>query len=166
MLSSERFPKVFVFALIALLACTEESQVPEDALWYDVNVTGVDTTCALTEEQMSAGYTDAFVYAVALDGSSATLYIEDQVFASGTVSGCNLDYQTVTIGEERPEGNLKWQIYGSAKIDGSAGSDACVEGDDAWLGTEYFEIVESEDEAIEVGCTYNMETTGTLTTAP
>lgn len=151
--------------LLALLACHPGTSVPEDAIWYAIDVAAESTTCALSEAEMAEGYAESFEYAVAYDGSSATLYIDDNVFASGNVSGCNLAYQTVTVGQERDAGNLKWQIYGEARVNAASGG-GCTENGGDWEGTEYFEIVESEDPAIEVGCTYNMTTTGSLTTAP
>lgn len=151
--------------LLLLFACAAGTSVPEDAIWFDISVNAESTTCALSDSEMNEGYSESFQYAVAYDGSAATLYIDDNVFASGTQSGCNLSYQTVEVGQERASGNVKWMIFGEAKVDGSA-SGSCVEGEAAWEGTEYFEITESEDEAIEVGCTYDMVVTGTLTTAP
>jgi hypothetical protein len=151
--------------LFLLAACQSGTSVPEDAIWYAVDVEAVSTTCGLSDAEMSEGYAESFTYAVSFDGSSATLYIDDNIFASGTISGCSLVYQTVTVGQERETGDLKWQIFGESRVNAASGG-ACTDNGGDWQGTEYFEIVESEDEAIEVGCTYDMTTSGSLTTAP
>jgi hypothetical protein len=104
-------------------------------------------------------YAEDFTYALSFDASSATIYIGEDVFASGSISGCDLTYQTVVIGQDtEDDGNVKWQLFGTAAVDPVDGD--CAEGDADWLGTEYFEIVSSEDDTLEPGCQYNMETTG------
>ncbi|MDP2311121.1 MAG: hypothetical protein Q8P18_34190 [Pseudomonadota bacterium] len=151
--------------VLSLLACSN-SQVPEDAIFYNVTVTaGNIDDDALVDEchpEATEGSVEEFVYAVAFEGSAATLYIGEDVFALGTITGCDLTYSTVTIGEEtEQDGVVKWQLFGTAAID-SIADGACVEGDGSWAGSEYFEIVNSEDETLEPGCQYEMRTEGTL----
>lgn len=155
-----------MLTLFSFIACATGSSVPEDAIWYAVDVvaTGVDDSCGLSQEQKDAGYADSYLYAVAFDGSSATIYIDDNVFASGTISGCNLTYETVEFGQERDTGDVKWILHGEAKVDGASGGSCVDEGD--WAGTEWFEITDSEDDNVQVGCEYDMATTGALSSAP
>jgi hypothetical protein len=145
-------------ALIALLFACQESRVPEGALMYSITVTGLEDTC---HPDASTGSVEDFTYSVALDASESTIYIDDQVFAVGQVSGCTIEYNTVVIGEETEgDGEVRWQLFGTADFD--PGDDACVEGDKDWDGTETFEIVSSEDDVLEEGCTYTATTSGSF----
>lgn len=145
--------------LLSLLACIENSKVPVGALLYRIAVEGVGPdTC---HPGSTEGWGESYDYAVFFDASSADVYVDGEPFASGTVSQCVLTYQTVTILEERSAGNLKWQLTGQARLD--AGDDGCVEGENDFEGTETFEIVDSDDDNIEIGCTYPTSTAGTYT---
>ncbi|MDP2312356.1 MAG: hypothetical protein Q8P41_05585 [Pseudomonadota bacterium] len=149
--------------VLSLLACSN-SKVPEDAIFYDVTVTAENNDDdALVDEchpEASEGYQESFLYAVAYDGSKATIYIGNDVFALGTVSGCDLTYSTVIIGEEtEADGPVKWQLTGTASIDPTEG-DACVDGDGDWDGFETFEIISTENETLEPGCEYETKTLG------
>ncbi len=144
--------------VLSLLAC-EQSRVPEDAIYFEVEVTGNIDEC---HPEAEGGYRETFTYALAFDASSATIYIGEDVFAVGTIVGCDLEYHTVVIGEDtEADGAVKWQLYGSASVDPSPG-DACVEGEAEWEGTEFFEIVSSEDETLVPGCQYSMTASGNL----
>lgn len=142
--------------LLFLLACAEESKVPEGAVFYEITVEAKSDSC---HPDSTEGYKDTFSYAIVYDGSSVDIWIDDTVFASGTASGCDLTYQTVVTQEETEgDGMVKWQLFGQAAFD--AGDDACVASENDWEGTEYFEIVSSDDETLEPGCDYEMTTTG------
>jgi hypothetical protein len=157
-----------VLLVLSLLACSN-SKVPDDAIFYDVTVTtaidedgGRPGTSDECHPDATEGYEDNFTYAVAFDGSKATIYIGEDVFAIGTITGCDLTYSTVVIGSETEnDGPVKWQLTGTASVDPSEG-DACVEGERDWEGSEYFEIVASEEETLEVGCQYGLNTFGGL----
>ena len=147
--------------LVQLFACAP-SPIPEDALHYNVKVTATADECHPDSTQ---GYSETFEYIVAFDGSDTTIYIGEEVFAVGQITGCDLTYQTVVLpGENDTDGAFKWQLFGTASVDPTEG-DACVEGENDWEGTEYFEIVSSEDEQIEVGCQYTMDSVGGLVAA-
>jgi hypothetical protein len=151
--------------LIALLACTE-SRIPEGALFYDVTVTTADVdddnvVDSCHPDAQVAIVTENYRYAVFFDAERAEVYVGEELFAVGSIGGCRLQYQTVVVGEESDaDGDVKWQLFGSAALD--PGDDACVEGDGDWLGSEVFEIVSSENDTLSPGCTYEMETTGTF----
>lgn len=147
-----------MLSLVLIVACAE-SKVPDDAVFYNVEVTAVSNDC---HPDNTEGYKDTFEYAVAFDASSATIYIGESAFAAGTITGCDLTYQTVVFGEDRGGGEIKYQLFGQAAVE-STDSNGCVEDPDAeWQGTEYYEIVNSADESVQKGCTYNMTTLGTL----
>jgi hypothetical protein len=158
-----------VLLALALFGCNE-SKIPEDAIFFDVTVTnappeghtGPSGDECHPELEEIPGYQETFTYALALEGSSATIYVGESVFASGTITGCDLTYSTVVIGEETDaDGPIKWQLHGQASVDPAEG-DACVDGDSDWDGTEYFEVVNSEEETLELGCKYYMFTSGGL----
>lgn len=158
-----------------LTACIDNSKVPDEALVYTVEVTGTVDTCH-TDGALDDGWQETFEYAVAFDASSADLYMDGQPFAAGTLSGCNLTYQSVVIGDdertvENDDGTvvaapIKWQLTGTSKIETDASGDACVDGDTEWAGTETITVISAEDDEadeskrVEPGCTYSMDTVG------
>ena len=145
--------------LLSLLACIDNSKVPDGAMAYTVEVTGIGPdTCHPGNE---TGWQETFEYALAFDGSAVDLYMDGEPFAAGTRSGCNLTYQSVVIGDDdRVGGPIKWQLTGVARTEDDASGDACVDGDGEWEGTETITVISSEDDAIEPGCTYPMSTIG------
>lgn len=158
MLSSatEALP-VLVLAIL-LAGCFDNSKVPPDSLLYDVTVTGIGPDEC--HPGNTDGWTDNFQYAISFNASSADVYVDGEPFATGTVSGCVLTYQTVVLLAERSAGNLNWFITGQALID--PGDNACVEDETLdFDGTETIEIADSADEAIEPGCTYPTSVQGT-----
>ena len=134
--------------LVLLLAACSESKIPEGSRHFAVEVAAE-----------TGGYKETFDYYVDFDATSATLYIGEAAFARGTLSGCDFTYQSVVFGQTRAAGDIKWQLYGQATIEWADG-DPCVDGDDYWTGTEYAEIVASDDPEIVVGDEYQMLTTG------
>lgn len=152
--------------LVLGAACSPEA-VPPD-LTYTVDVfTRVDnneivSTC-ITEGET---YNQTFTYELYFEGSNLELKVgsgdqEPESFASGTRSGCDLVYESAIWLEERSGGDLRWQLLGAALNEGASGGCDLSEGLD-WEGTEVIEVVESEDESVPVGCTYELETEGTL----
>lgn len=143
---------------LLLVGCFDNSKIPADALLYDITVTGVGPDEC--HPGNTDGYQETFEYAIAFNASSADVYVDGEPFATGTVSGCVLTYQTVVLLSERASGNLNWFITGQALID--PGDNACVE-DEAldYQGTETIEVADSADDNVEVGCTYPMSVEGT-----
>jgi hypothetical protein len=151
--------------ILSLVAC-QESRVPEDAVYYDVQVTAADIDgdglADSCHPDNTEGYQEAFTYALAFDENSATIYIGEQVYAVGTIMGCDLTYQTVVIGEDtQNDGYVHWQLTGQAQVD-QPGQDQCTSDDPDldWVGTEYFEIISTDDDTLEPGCTYESTTAG------
>jgi len=67
------------------------------------------------------------------------------------------------IGERRGENGefwVKWQLVGAAVLRQGGASCELTEGVD-WEGTEVFEVVETDDPSLVLGCTYTMSVVGT-----
>jgi hypothetical protein len=144
-----------------LLACIEEPGPPSGSFDWDLTITGIEDLCHPTEP---IGSQDDYVYSLLFDGSLTTIYIGADTFAQGIMSGCSLEYDTPIVGERRgQDGELwvKWQITGEAVLRLGGGSCDLPEGVD-WDGTETFEIVETDDPSLLVGCTYTMSVQGTF----
>jgi len=171
----------------ALIACGDKDELDPDSYHWDVRVTGVENTC--TEDQ--DGYSEDFVYSLDFTGSLTKLKIGYDGFATGTLKGCELEYESQVVGEpDRAGGAVQWVLSGNAVQ--RTGGDICdmedkVEemrndaeiADDVWgefrdkylmsnepadidwVGIETFEIVGSENESVEVGCSYTSFVAGT-----
>jgi hypothetical protein len=141
--------------LTTLFGC--EPELPGS--FWDVSVVGAEDTCH-EPPQDYAGEQD-FEYRVEFEGSNVTLSIGEDAFATGGISGCDINYRSV-VWTDQPNGlDVRWQLVGDGTF--RPGGDACNldEGLD-WLGTETFEIIGSEDPDVEVGCTYSLQMQGTF----
>lgn len=144
---------------LCLLACEEEG-LPPDSFNWEVTITGIEDLCNPQDPQ---GYQETVTYSLFFDGSLTTIHIGQDSFAAGIMSGCSLEYDTPTVGERRGENEefwVKWQLTGEAVL--RQGGSACdlTEGVD-WEGIEVFEVVETDDPSLMVGCTYTMSVQGT-----
>jgi hypothetical protein len=146
---------------VGLGACKVDSTVDYDAQ-YKVTVKSLLTgDGALTTDCIDQGreFNQTFTYQLVFTEADVSIDIDGEGFATGTRSGCLLNYQSAVWLEEGSSGDLRWQITGSATYEGA--TDGCDLPDDTdWDGTETVEIVESEDEDIASGCTYELETEG------
>jgi hypothetical protein len=109
------------------------------------------------------GYSDSFEYRVLIDGNDATIAIGEDIFAVGTLDGCNLSYTSLVwssyLDEAGVQKEVKWQIEGAASVN-VGGAGGCVDQGD-WEGTESFSILSSQHTAISPGCLYELAVTGT-----
>ena len=139
--------------LISLLGCkaTEEP----DGVW-SVTVTGTETNCISD----TSGYLESFNYALFFDGTQTEVYIEDDLFATGQLRGCYLEYRSAVYLEEALDGAFRWGISGTADVQGLGGGCDLPEDLD-WSGTETLTVEESDNPNIEEGCTYTMAVEGT-----
>ncbi len=167
-----------MLVLIALMGCEPEGLDPDSSHW-DVTVTAFENTC--TDSQQ--GYQEDFTYSLDYEGSLVKLKIGYDSFASGTLSGCQLEYESQVIGEpDRPGGAIQWVLSGDAVVTTDASVCQMEEnvgeymdrydldwetygnGNAAdavsWVGVEKFSVVASDDESIAVGCTYSMVVAG------
>jgi hypothetical protein len=126
--------------------------------YWNVEQSMVEDLCNPTPIPADGSYE----YRVIYDVQDITLAIGEDEFAHGTVSGCNLQYQTVVWPEDREEYKIAWQMSGSAVVTKGGGDGCSVEGGGDWAGTEVFTIVTSEDPELSPGCTYTVEMTGTF----
>ena len=138
-------------SLLLLVAC-ETSNIPPESAQFSVTVSA---------DPAEGTYSETFVYFMSFDASSALIYIGEDAFARGTLSGCELSYQSVVVGQDTDGGSVKWQLNGRATVE-TADGDPCVDGEDDWAGTEWFYIVSSEDEAIPDTNEYQLFTHGTF----
>ena len=168
-----------MLALLALPGCEPEGLDPNSSHW-NVTITAFENTCSESEE----GYQKDFTYSLDYQGSLVKLKIGYDAFASGTLTGCQLEYESQVIGEpDRPGGALQWVLAGDAVVTTDASVCQMQENVEdymadygldwetyggghatdevTWVGVERFEIVASEDESIELGCTYSMVVAGT-----
>jgi hypothetical protein len=145
-----------LFAIIFSSGCAEE---PIDGFIWEIDLVGTIDGC----NNPVVGYQTTSDYRLSFEGSDVSLAIGADEFANGTISGCQVAYQTVVWGEDREINGepheIKWQITGEAIF--RQGGDTCnlPVGTD-WIGTETSTIVDSTTPSLEVGCTYIVETTG------
>lgn len=118
----------------------------EPGHYFDVAVNTDRDEC----NEPDVSYKEAFRYRLALDGSSATIFIDGAPFAAGVLSGCDLVYDSILYTDERETGTVRWKVAGSAVVDIGNGCDAGA----GWVGEERIDITESEDPEIERGCSF------------
>ena len=98
------------------------------------------------------GSKETFTYELFFDGDSVAIEIDGQPFASGTVLGCELEYESPTWREETPEGEVLWSV--SSRYVQADGASVCpIPGQFQFLGVEDYVVVESENEAYPQGRT-------------
>ena len=148
-------------ALVALAGCAADPAVPD--LTYEVTVESTVVDGALATDCVSSGavYTGTFDYGVFTDAELVEITVDDESFALGSRSGCSLSYTSAIWLEERASGDVRWLLRGQADYEGSAGGCSLADGLD-WQGTETIEVIDSEDEAVAIGCTYQLSTSGKL----
>jgi len=139
--------------LLALAGC--EGEALEGFVWRVTALATVDTCHA---EGEGVPYEESFDYRLVFDGSYVELALGPDTFATGTISGCDIEYETVVWGQSVDGVSVRWQLFGEALF--RQGGSACnLDGVD-WEGTETFEIVSSEHPDIEPGCQYVLELEG------
>ena len=125
---------------------------------WNMTLNGSENNCT----GAPANYGEKLEYRVKIDGQDAVLAVGPDEFATGTLNGCNLVYETVVWGEMIGDFEVRWRLSGSATINTGGGSCTPDNGTD-WDGTEWFEVVNSEDPAISPGCEYEIKTSGKYT---
>ena len=148
--------------LIAFLACKEKPQ--PDNIWK-VTVTGLGSVSGLGPEcvdpEATEGYQETFEYSLFYTGSFVEIKIGEDVFATGQQRGCFVEYESAVYLEDADTNPLRWRISGRADVQQAAGSCDLSEDYD-WEGTEVLTVIDSENEAIEANCVYEMSVTGYL----
>ena len=142
--------------MLALLGTAGCGSADLSGHYWDVTLSGSVNECT-----DGANYNERLDYRVVYNGNDVTLYIGEDLFATGRTEGCGISYQSIVWGETRDGYDVKWQIFGAANVEqGGAG---CVDGALDWSGTETFQITFSEHPDISAGCTYTLDVTGTYT---
>ncbi len=145
-----------LFAVCALAGCGEE-ELPGE--YFQVDLTGVENTCT----GGGSNYSDSLEYRVELENQAVKLSIGDDLWAQGQADGCLITYSSI-VWEDDIDGHIvRWQIFGSARINQGGGS-GCVEESD-WEGEESFVVLSTDHPDIQPGCTYDIATSGTWTGA-
>ena len=146
------FSTVLLSGVVINSGCSSTAQSGQ--VWQVTALAGEDLS-----NDPTVPYQETFDYRVQFDGPSATIFIDDGTFAAGVVSGCDIVYETVVWSEKRDEGSIRWQLSGSASI--YTGGESClIDGSKDWVGTEVVQVVYSDIEGIDAGCTYTMELEG------
>lgn len=139
--------------LLGAVGCSE-STLPGH--YWDVSLVGSVDTC----NEPTVPYADEFSYRLTFDGGNVDLSMGEDLFASGFLPGtCELNYESVIWSEQRGVHEVKWMLRGEATI--RLGGDACgLEAGLDWVGTETFEIMDSEDPDLSIGCEYQLSAEG------
>ena len=96
--------------------------------------------------------TETFSYELFFDGDSVAIEIEGQPFASGTVLGCELEYESPTWLATTPNGDVQWSVTSQfVKADGAS---VCpIPGQFNFLGVEEYTVIESANVKYPIGRT-------------
>lgn len=141
-----------VMAWFVMVGCGEGSVAGH---LFQVDLTGVADECHEPDESVGETYD----YVLVLRGASAEVYIDDTLFANGSLVGCDLTYQSPLYTETREDGSsVRWSVTGDAVVE--VGGVTCEGAGDGWAGNETINIVESTDPAVPRGCTYTSTASG------
>ena len=107
------------------------------------------------------GWAESFLYKLSFEGAAVSLSIDDEQFATGAISGCQIVYNSVVWVEPRDGFEIRWQLSGDAFYRQGAGCENHLADNQDWLGTETFTIVNSEHPDYPVGCEMVLDVQGT-----
>lgn len=104
---------------------------------------------------------EVYKYELYLDGSLANIRIDGEQFASGTVDGCLLSYETPVLLESGSAGSIQWSVKSTDTLfQGDASCSALSESSYDWVGYETITIESSDDDDFVSGCTYSVAVVG------
>jgi len=124
--------------------------------YFDVALKGADNSCT----GGGATYSDRLTYRVVFSGNNVSVAIEDDVWATGIVDGCRLDYTSLLWATVRDGAEIQWKITGTARVDAEGGMTCLEEPATDWVGTETFIVTGSAHPDVSPGCTYTVDTGG------
>lgn len=101
-----------------------------------------------------------FVIEYTAGSSNISLFVGEEQFATGTLRGCDIEYESVVWSTSTQGYEYKWKLHGQATIRQGGTSCDLPDGVD-WQGTEDFEIVSTTNEDVVPGCTYSLTEEGT-----
>lgn len=150
------FFRTFLLGALMLSSCKNDD--PPRYVW-DIELHDATDTC--NDPPVLYDGRSTFRYEIAFDQSDVTVYIDDQPFATGNISGCDILYESTIWGEERDGYAIRWQLSGEAVY--RQGGTACeLSNGTDWDGLETFTLVSSDHPDIPAGCTYSLQTTGSF----
>jgi len=149
---------LLVFVAGACFGGCKQPPLPGD--YFKVELRGEENLCTGN----GADYSQSFEYRAEVDANDLSLAIDDSVWATGTIDGCDLSYQSLAWSDYRKDsqGNeleIQWVIQGTAKVNLSGPGEGCVENGD-WEGQEVFLITQSAHPDVPAGCTYTIDVAG------
>ncbi len=123
--------------LLGASACDETGLDPEAYHW-EMHLLGAEDTC---HEEAQSFRDSSMIYSVSYASSDATLALNRNTFARGTISGCSLKYESPVFKQEGPgndeENYVQWLLEGSA--DQQQGGSGCgIEAEAYELLADYF----------------------------
>lgn len=139
-------------ALVLLAACAGE-ELPGDT--YSVDLTGIENSCTASGAQ----YQETLDYRLEVSNQEVSLSIGEDLWAQGTADGCLITYSSIVWEDEVDGYAVRWQIFGSARVNEGGGGGCVEEGD--WQGEESFVVLGTDHPDISPGCTYDIATSGT-----
>jgi len=142
--------------MCAVFGCTE-AELPGE--YFRIQASGDVNECT----GAAASLKEQFTYRLIVDGSTVDIAVGPDVFATGFIEGCELDYESVVWEERRDGGEIAWQLRGSATINLRGECDLQLPGGESWLGAEVFQLVSADDElGLSPGCEYSSNLSGDL----
>ncbi len=145
------------FAITGLLCALSCKEKEKPGFIWEVSVISAEDGCNTPPVEYNGAVN--MDYLLRFDESRVVLSVDGVDFASGTISGCEIEYESSVWGEARDGNEIKWQLTGTATY--RSGGTACnlPDGRD-WEGQEVFTIVSSEHPDIASGCTYTLDLNG------
>ena len=129
----------------------------EPGFLWDVSTVVTGNYCFQAED----GWKEDFQYKLSFEGAAVSLSIDDDQFASGTISGCQVVYHSVVYMEPRDGYELRWKLDGDAYYRQAGGCESFLDDNMDWQGTEVFTVVNSEHPDYPIGCTMELDVQGT-----
>jgi len=124
-------------------------------LYWDLTLsTGADAC-----NNPAVQYSKELEYRLVVDVNDVQVAVGPDTFATGTIDGCLVRYDSIVWTEVRDAGDIQWTLSGEATA--QRGDGACgIAGD--WIGTETFTVLSSDDPSVSPGCEYELNLTGTF----
>jgi hypothetical protein len=141
----------------------EDGDTPDFCACSDTpQLDGGRTDCKVTDSSADGGAreqfkrsSETFTYGLFRDGDSASLRIDGEDFASGTLLGCDLEYESPVWLDTRDGGDVQWQVSSiNVLVDPNGGCKADFQGSASnfdFLGVEEIEVVGSDNDDYPLG---------------
>ena len=160
--------RALIWTFLATTACGTEQATPDWA--FTVTVSNVEETCrdminvvvntsyqAVEKEDMCScddqgvscledltRSSETFSYELFFDGDAVAIEIDGQPFASGTVLGCELEYESPTWLATTSKGDVQWSVK-SHYVQADGAGVCQINNEYNFLGVEEYTVVESDN---------------------